>query len=98
MEAKDEAFRLKSEADKEIKERRGADIPQERRMDQKEETLDKKTAQERREEEVKARAEQVEARLAEAEELKAQQAQKLETIAGSTAEDAEAAAADPPGR
>ena len=89
VEAKDEAFRLKSEADKEIKERRADLSRQERRMDQKEETLDKKTAQlERREEEVKARAEQVEARLAEAEELKAQQAQKLETIAGLTAEDA----------
>ena len=89
VEAKDEAFRLKSEADKEIKERRADISRQERRMDQKEETLDKKTAQlERREEEVKARAEQVEARLAEAEELKAQQAQKLETIAGLSAEDA----------
>ena len=89
VEAKDEAFRLKSEADKEIKDRRADISRQERRMDQKEETLDKKTAQlERREEEVKARAEQVEARLAEAEELKAQQAQKLETIAGLTAEDA----------
>ena len=89
VEAKDEAFRLKSEADKEIKERRADISRQERRVDQKEETLDKKTAQlERREEEVKARAEQVEARLAEAEELKAQQAQKLETIAGLTAEDA----------
>ena len=89
VEAKDEAFRLKSEADKEIKERRADISRQERRVDQKEETLDKKPAQlERREEEVKARAEQVEARLAEAEELKAQQAQKLETIAGLTAEDA----------
>ena len=89
VEAKDEAFRLKSEADKEIKERRADISRQERRVDQKEETLDKKTAQlERREEEVTARAEQVEARLAEAEELKAQQAQKLETIAGLTAEDA----------
>ena len=89
VEAKDEAFRLKSEADKEIKERRADISRQERRVDQKEETLDKKTSQlERREEEVKARAEQVEARLAEAEELKAQQAQKLETIAGLTAEDA----------
>ena len=89
VEAKDEAFRLKSEADKEIKERRADISRQERRVDQKEETLDKKTAQlDRREEEVKARAEQVEARLAEAEELKAQQAQKLETIAGLTAEDA----------
>ena len=89
VEAKDEAFRLKSEADKEIKERRADISRQERRVDQKDETLDKKTAQlERREEEVKARAEQVEARLAEAEELKAQQAQKLETIAGLTAEDA----------
>src|SRR5699024_9206634 len=47
VEAKDEAFKLKSEADKEIKEikdRRAEISRQERRMDQKEEALDKRTA------------------------------------------------------
>ena len=89
IEAKDEAFRLRAEADKEIKERRAEISRQERRIDQKEETLDKKTAQiEKKEEEVEARGREVEARLAEAEALKAQQAERLETIAGLSAEDA----------
>ena len=89
IEAKDEVFRLKAEADKEIKERRAEVSRQENRVDQKENALDKKTeALEKKEEDLKKRSELVEARLAEAEELKAQQAQKLETIAGLTAEDA----------
>ena len=89
IEAKDEAFRLRAEADKEIKERRAEISRQERRIDQKEETLDKKTAQiEKKEEEVEARGREAEARLAEAEALKVQQAERLETIAGLSAEDA----------
>ncbi len=44
IEAKDEAFKLKSDADKEIKDRRAEITRQERRMDQKEEALDKRTA------------------------------------------------------
>ena len=45
IEAKDEAFKLKSDADKEIKDRRAEITRQERRIDQKEEALDKRTAQ-----------------------------------------------------
>ena len=82
IEAKDEAFKLKSEADKEIKERR---------IDQKEEQLDKRTATlERKEEDLKKRTELVEARLDELEQLKLRQTEKLETIAGMSQEDARA--------
>ena len=91
IEAKDEAFRLKSEADKEIKERRAEITRQERRVDQKEEALDKRTATiERKEEDLKKRTELVEARLDELEQLKLRQTEKLETIAGMSQEDARA--------
>ena len=91
IEAKDEAFRLKSEADKEIQERRAEITRQERRVDQKEEALDKRTATiERKEEDLKKRTELVEARLDELEQLKLRQTEKLETIAGMSQEDARA--------
>ena len=91
IEAKDEAFKLKSDADKEIKDRRAEISRQERRMDQKEEALDKRTAaMERKEEDLKKRGELVEARLDELEQLKLRQTEKLETIAAMTQEDARA--------
>ena len=91
IEAKDEAFKLKADADKEIKDRRAEITRQERRIDQKEEALDKRTAQmERKEEDLKRRSETVEARLDELEQLKLRQTEKLETIAAMTQEDARA--------
>jgi len=91
IEAKDEAFKLKADADKEIKDRRAEIGRQERRMDQKEEALDKRTAaMERKEEDLKKRGELVEARLDELEQLKLRQTEKLETIAAMTQEDARA--------
>ena len=91
IEAKDEAFKLKSDADKEIKERRAEISRQERRIDQKEEALDKRTTQmERKEEDLKRRSETVEARLDELEQLKLRQTEKLETIAAMSKEDARA--------
>ena len=91
IEAKDEAFKLKSDADKEIKNRRAEITRQERRIDQKEEALDKRTAQmERKEEDLKRRSETVEARLDELEQLKLRQTEKLETIAAMSKEDARA--------
>ena len=91
IEAKDEAFKLKADADKEIKDRRAEISRQERRMDQKEEALDKRTAaMERKEEDLKKRGELVEARLDELEQLKLRQTEKLETIAAMTQEDARA--------
>jgi len=91
VEAKDEAFRLKSEADKEIKDRRSEISRQERRMDQKEEALDKRTAaMERKEEDLKKRTELVQARLDELEQLKLRETERLETIAAMSQEDARA--------
>ena len=91
VEAKDEAFRLKADADKEIKDRRAEITRQERRMDQKEEALDKRTAaMERKEEDLKKRSELAEARLGELEQLKLRQTEKLETIAAMSREDARA--------
>ena len=91
IEAKDEAFKLKSDADKEIKDRRAEITRQERRIDQKEEALDKRTAQmECKEEDLKRRSETVEARLDELEQLKLRQTEKLETIAAMSKEDARA--------
>ena len=91
IEAKDEAFKLKSDADKEIKDRRAEITRQERRIDQKEEALDKRTAQmERKEEDLKRRSVTVEARLDELEQLKLRQTEKLETIAAMSKEDARA--------
>ena len=89
IEAKDEALRMKTEADKEIKDRRSELGRQERRLDQKEEALDKRVAAfEQKEEEQRQRSELVEAKLDELEQLKLRQLEKLETIAGLTQEDA----------
>ena len=91
IEAKDEAIRMKTEADKEIKDRRSEITRQERRMDQKEEALDKRTANmERKEEDLKKRTQLVDARLDELEQLKLRQVEKLETIAAMSQEDARA--------
>ncbi|MEG0339723.1 MAG: ribonuclease Y [Oscillospiraceae bacterium] len=89
IEAKDEAFRIKAEADKEIKERRSELSRQEHRLDQKEETVDKKTTiLEKKEEDLKKRAELAEARLGEIEQMKQRELEKLETISALTPEDA----------
>ncbi|MEG1406932.1 MAG: ribonuclease Y, partial [Ruthenibacterium sp.] len=89
IEAKDEAFKMKAEADKEIKERRNELSRQERRLDQKEESIDRKTAVlEEKEEDLRRRSELAEARLAEIEQMKVRQLEKLETIAGLTADEA----------
>ena len=89
IEAKDEAFQLKAEADKEIKERRSELSRQERRLDHKEEAMDRKTAVlEQKETDLAKRSELVEARLDEIEQIKARELDKMETIAGLTAEDA----------
>ncbi|MBC5581633.1 ribonuclease Y [Anaerofilum sp. BX8] len=83
IEAKDEVFKLKAEADKEIKERRSEVTRQERRLDQKEENIDRKTAAlEQKEEEQKKRAELVEARLAEIDQMRERETEKLEHISG----------------
>lgn len=91
LEAKDQTYKLRAEADREIKERRSEISRQENRLNQKEENLDRKTsALEKKEEDLKARTALVEARLAEVEQIKARQMDKLETIAAMTREDAKA--------
>ena len=89
LEVKEESIRTKNELDKEIKERRSELSRQERRLDQKEEAMDRKTAVlEQKETDLAKRSELVEARLDEIEQIKARELDKMETIAGLTAEDA----------
>ncbi|MDO5602307.1 MAG: ribonuclease Y [Oscillospiraceae bacterium] len=87
IEAKDEMFRLRAEADKEIKERRSELSKQERRLDQKEDAIDRKTtALEKGEEDLKQRNALVDAKLAEIEQIRQRESDKLETISGLTQE------------
>ncbi len=87
--AKEEVLRLKSDLDKEIYDRRAEQQRAERRVAQREETLDKKLDNlEKREERLNQKAEEIQARLTEAEELRDKQASELERIAGITAEEA----------
>ena len=80
---------MKTEADKEIKERRNERSRQERRMDQKEEKIKKKVSvMEQKEEDLRKRQELAEAKLNEVEQLRLREMEKLETIAGLSSEDA----------
>ena len=89
LEAKDEIHKLRTEYEKEVKERRAELSKQERRLEQKELTLDKKSdAFERKEEDLAKKLAAVAQTQAEADELKAQQAAMLETISGFTQEQA----------
>ena len=81
VEAKDEIFRIRTEADREIKDRRADMARQERRIQQKEENLDKKTDQyERREEQLQQKIHAADERLAEAEAQKKAGAEELERM------------------
>ncbi len=87
VEAKDEIFKLRSEADKEIKDRRSEIQRGERRLDQKEEALDRRiSTQEKKEEDLRTRTEVLDARLAEIEQIKERQLSKLEQLAGMSTE------------
>ncbi len=89
IEAKDDIYKLRSEAEKEIKDRRSEIGRQERRIQQKEENLDKKTDNlDRKEESLKQKLKNAEKKLAEAEDVKASQLQELERISGLTQEQA----------
>ena len=89
LEAKDEIHRLRTESDKENRERRSELQRQERRLQQKEESLDKKTDNiEKKEDALRARQKEIESRLNEAEELKKRQFEMLERISGLTTEQA----------
>ncbi len=87
--AKEEVLRLKSDLDKEIHDRRSEQQRNERRVAQREETLDKKLDNlEIREEKLNQKTEEIQKNLDEAEELKAAQEKELERIAGITGEEA----------
>ena len=91
LEAKDEIHRLRSEADKDIRERRSEVQRQERRLQQKEETLEKKMSNlETKEEKLAEKVKEADDRLAEAETIKKSQFDMLERISGFTAEQAKA--------
>ncbi len=91
LEAKDEIHALRSEADRDIKERRAEVQRQERRIIQKEETLDKKTENiEKKEETLNAKLKDVDAKLQEVESIKKSQFDMLEKVSGYTKEQAKA--------
>jgi len=89
LEAKDEIHLLRTESDRELRERRGEIQRQERRLTQKEENLDKKIENyELKEERLAERSKDLDARIAEAEEIKLAQRDMLKKISGLTAEQA----------
>jgi ribonuclease Y len=83
LQAKDEALRIRSEAEAELKDSRQVLKKQEERLQRKEENLDRKLeSQERRERQLQNRERQVEQLYQEAERLKAQQMAEIERISG----------------
>ncbi len=89
LEAKEEIIRLKSELDKEVRDRRSEVSRLERRVNQREEAFDKKLDNlEAREETLNDKYREAERLEAEANEMHEQQKQELERIAGMTADEA----------
>ncbi len=91
LEAKDEIHRIRTEADKELRERRSEVQRQEHRLQQKEETLDRKMENfEVKEEKLSAREKELDSKFAELEQIKKSQFDMLERISGYTSEQAKA--------
>lgn len=89
LEAKDEIHKLRSEADKEVRDRRAEIQRQERRLIQKEESLDRKTENiEKKEELLADKLKTQDERLEEIERLKRSQLEMLEKVSGYTKEQA----------
>ena len=89
LEGKEELHRLRSENDKEIRDRRNEINKQEKRVQQREEHLNKKIEQaEKKLEQYNARMKQADEKFEEAESLKRSQMDILEKISGFTAEQA----------
>ncbi|MDR3345039.1 MAG: ribonuclease Y [Oscillospiraceae bacterium] len=89
LEAKEDIQRLRSDLDKESRERRGEVQRQEQRLAQKEESLDRKIdRQEKREEQLADHTEKAKLALAEAEKIRDEQVTVLEKIAGLTRDQA----------
>ena len=89
VEAKDEALKFRQQAEAELAERRGEVTRLERRLVQREETLDRKTdAAERRERTLSTRESELEQVRTEAEALKQQRVRELERVAALTRQQA----------
>ncbi len=89
VEAKDEIHKMRSEAEREIRDRRGDVNRQEKRLQQKEETLDRKIENNEKKQETLAKKEaEIDARLQDVENLKKGQFEMLERISGLTADQA----------
>jgi ribonuclease Y len=89
-EAKDEIFKFRQDAERDIKERRGELQRAERKLEQKEENLDRKLDRVgHKEEELRRRQEEMDQRAAEIEAVLKQQLMRLEEIAGMTREKAQ---------
>lgn len=83
LEAKDEIHRQRTDADKELRERRSEVQRQERRIIQKEEALDKKVEQiEKKEEKLTQKHKEADERLSDIESIKKSQFEMLERISG----------------
>ncbi len=89
LEAKDEIHKLRSETDRELRDRRAEVQRQERRIDQKEETLDKRSELlEKKEEILENKIKAAEEKMAEIETIKRSQFEMLEKVSGYTKEQA----------
>ena len=89
LEVKEESIKTKNELDKEIKDRRSEIQRNERRVEQKEFSLDKKLeAIERREQSFAAKEEEIKRQKAEVAKLNEERIQELERISGLTSEQA----------
>ncbi|MBE6817012.1 MAG: ribonuclease Y [Ruminococcaceae bacterium] len=89
LEAKDEIHKLRSDADKEIRERRNEVQRQEKRLNQREEYLDKRAdTLENKSEHLSEKLKQVDERLLEIDGIKKSQFDMLERISGLSQEDA----------
>ncbi len=91
VEAKDEIHRLRSDADKEIRERRNEVQKQEKRLNQREEYLDKKAdSLESKSEHLSEKLKEADEKLLEIDGIKKSQFDMLERISGLSREDAKA--------
>ena len=89
LEAKDEALKIRTAAEAELRDRRADSHRQERRIQQKEEALERRTETfERRERAIVQKEDDAEKAKLEADELKGKQVKELERISGLTQEEA----------
>ena len=89
IEAKDEAHKLRSSVDREVRERRAEVQRSEKRMLQKEESVDRKLESlDRREEKISQKEKQIDDKKKEIEAIAAKRQEELERVSGLTAEDA----------